>query len=70
MKMSKKDSRKNRSEQEAIIGTHNNTLVCKDCLLRYDDSIIYGNVTKCEEYPVHKPQEVLNGGKCDKYIRE
>lgn len=70
MKMSKADVEKNVSEQKAIIGTHNVDLQCKDCLLRYNDSYICGNVSRCEAYPEHKPQEVLDGGKCGKYVKE
>lgn len=71
MKMSKADAKKIASEQRAVIGTHNSDLVCKDCLLRYDDSYICGNVSSCEEYPNHtKPQSVLDGGECDKYVKE
>ena len=70
MEMSKNDAKKIASEQKAIIGTHNDSLVCKDCLLRYDDSYICGNVSRCEAYPVHKPQKVLDGGKCDEYVKE
>lgn len=68
--MDKKDIEKNISEQKAIIGTRNSNLKCKDCSLRYDDSNIYGNVSRCKAYPKHKPQEVLNGGNCFEYIKE
>lgn len=70
MKMSEADAKKNASEQQAIVGTHNCDLKCKDCVLRYDDSYICGNVSKCEAFPVHKPQEVLDGGECDEYVKE
>lgn len=70
MKMSDADAKKNASEQQAIIGTHNSDLQCNDCLLRYDDSYICGNVSRCEAYPEHKPQEVLDGGECNKYVKE
>lgn len=70
MRMSEADRRKLESEQRAIVGTHNDNLVCKDCLLRYDDRRIYGNVSRCEQYPEHKPQSVLDGGKCKCYIKE
>lgn len=58
------------SEQQAIKGTTNDDLVCKDCLLRLDDKLILGNVSKCEQYPDCKPVRVLLGGKCDEYIKE
>lgn len=71
MKMSKKDTEKNLSEQKAIIGIHNDILKCKDCKLRYDDSIILGNVSSCEAYPNHtKPNKILLGGDCNEYVRE
>ncbi len=58
------------SEQRAIKGMTNDDLVCKDCLLRFDDTQILGNVSKCEQYPDCKPIPILQGGKCDKYIKE
>lgn len=58
------------SESKATIGITNQDLVCRDCVQRYDDGFIFGNVSKCEFYPVCKPIEVLNGGKCDQYVKE
>lgn len=59
-----------KSEQKAIVRSTNNDLVCKDCLVRYPDDVIYGNTSKCEEYPNCKPIPVLLGGQCEKYIKE
>lgn len=58
------------SEARAIVPITNDTLVCKDCVQRYDDSIIFGNVSKCEAFPVCKPNCVLLGGKCAEYVKE
>lgn len=70
MRMDKESAKKNASEQSAIIGIHNSTLVCKDCSHKFDDSIIFGNVSRCEVYPQHKPQEVLDGGECNEYEKD
>lgn len=71
MKMSSDDKKKIASEQKAIIAVRNKDLVCKDCLLKYDDSYICGNVSSCEAYPNHtKPQTIMDGGECDKYVKE
>lgn len=70
--MAKKGTLRDRveSEERAVIGIHNDTLVCKDCLLRYDDSVKLGNMSKCEAYPDMKPMAVINGGECTEYIKE
>lgn len=47
----------------------NNDLVCKDCTMRYDDTTITGNTSKCEFYDV-KPNDILLGGPCDVYEGE
>lgn len=58
------------SEAKAIVRITNNDLECKDCLLRYDDSVIFGNTSRCEAYPYKKPNNVLLGGECDEYVKE
>lgn len=58
------------SEQRAMKRITNDDLVCKDCLVRFDDSVKFGNTSKCETYPVTKPNHVLLGGKCDEYVQE
>lgn len=58
------------SEARAIIPITNSTLVCKDCVQRFDDSIICGNVSRCEAFPTSKPNGVLLGGKCAEYVKE
>lgn len=70
--MAKQDNMKRRiqSEAKAIRRVTNDDLVCKDCVLRYPDDVIFGNVSKCEQYPKSKPNEVLLGGKCDAYVEE
>lgn len=45
----------------------NNDLKCKDCKYRRDDSIIEGNTSRCDIYPVSKPNKVINGGDCSYY---
>ena len=43
----------------------NDDLQCRDCRFRRDDSVIEGNTSRCDIYPVSKPTQVLNGkGKC------
>ena len=59
-----------KSEQQAITRVSNDTLVCKDCIMRYDDAVIFGNTSKCEMYPVCKPAEILLGGKCKLFLKE
>ena len=70
--MAKQDDMKRRiqSEAKAVRRITNDDLVCKDCVLRYPDAVIFGNVSKCEQYPESKPNEVLLGGKCDAYVEE
>lgn len=58
------------SEQSAIMPVTNADLVCKDCVQRFDDGLILGNVSKCEAYPVCKPKKILLGGECDEYVKE
>lgn len=66
----KKITEKLRSEQQAEVRITNDNLVCKDCVQRFDDGIIYGNTSKCEFYPECKPTKVLLGGECDEYAKE
>lgn len=47
----------------------NDDLLCKNCLLRMDDTVIFGNTSRCEQYPA-KPVEVLIGGGCPYFIKE
>lgn len=51
------------SEAKAAMPIRNENLVCKDCILKFDDSEIPGNTSKCEVYD-SKPNEVLLGEKC------
>lgn len=65
--MAGKSELEKRMESEGLGGHRitNNDLQCKDCKFRRDDSKIFGNVSKCDIYPVSKPTQVLNGkGKC------
>ena len=48
----------------------NQDMVCKDCLLALDDTVIFGNSSRCELYQDCKPYQVLLGGKCDEYIQK
>lgn len=58
------------SEAQASFAITNNSLVCKNCLLRFDDAVAKGNVSRCEVYPVCKPMVVLGGGGCAYYVKE
>ena len=58
-----------KSEQTMLRVTNQN-MVCKDCLLALDDTVIFGNTSKCELYQVCKPNRVLLGGKCDGYVQK
>lgn len=55
------------SESPGMVRITNNDLVCKDCKFRRDDSYIFGNVSKCDVFPVMKPRGVLKGDKCKYY---
>lgn len=57
------------SEAKAAIPIRNNNLVCKDCALKFDDSEIPGNTSKCEVYD-SKPNNVLLGENCKFYTKE
>lgn len=41
-------------------------LVCKDCLLRFEDPLQVG---ECERFDL-KPRDVLRGGKCGEFIKK
>lgn len=47
----------------------NDDLICKNCLLRMDDTVVFGNTSRCERYSV-KPVEVLIGGGCSYFSKE
>lgn len=55
------------SEGKGFVSITNKDLVCKDCKFKRDDSYIFGNVSKCDVFPVMKPREVLKGSKCKYY---
>lgn len=42
----------------------NEDMVCKNCIYCWDDSKIYGNSTKCDCFPIAKPNHVVDGGRC------
>lgn len=56
--------------EQTLTRITNNDMVCRNCLLRFDDTVIYGNTSKCEAYPKCKPTKVLIGGKCSEYIKQ
>lgn len=60
------------SESKACIGVCNDSMVCSDCLLRYDDSTVPANSTKCEAYPGGKPMAIVFGDtkECSEYVKE
>ena len=43
----------------------NEKLTCKNCKFKMDDSEIFGNTIKCEQFTV-KPRSVLKGSDCVK----
>lgn len=47
----------------------NDMLVCKDCYWRKNDKLVPANVCRCNAYNI-KPLAVLDGGQCDKYIKD
>lgn len=47
----------------------NDSLICKNCIYRFDDSKFFGNTTKCEAYE-RKPNEVFTKKMCEKYQKE
>lgn len=55
--------------EQTIRRITNDNLICKNCLLRMDDTVIFGNTSRCEQFPA-KPVEVLIGGGCEFYIKE
>lgn len=58
----------NKNDEMKFDVIRNENLVCKDCRWKKDDAGIPANVCRCYAYNI-KPLEVLNGGKCDKYIK-
>jgi len=62
--------RKFQKDKLCFVRIRNQDLLCRDCLYRYDDTKIPGNISKCEIYEDIKPNEVLNGGQCDWYDKE
>lgn len=55
------------SESKGFKRITNKDLQCKDCKFRRDDSHIFGNVSRCDVYPVHKPNKVMAGQNCNFY---
>lgn len=55
--------------EQTTVRISNQQLVCADCALRLDDTVILGNTSKCEVYP-NKPNNVLLGGGCPYYLEE
>lgn len=60
------------SEARACIGCTNDSMVCKDCVQRYDDSVIPANASRCEAYPNGKPLAIVfsETKECDEYVKE
>ena len=57
------------SEGKGIVRITNKDLVCKDCLYRHDDSVIFGNTSRCDFYPTQKPNSILHGKDCTYYFK-
>lgn len=53
------------SKGEDFFPIKNDTLMCNDCMFVMNVSGV------CRKYPLptHKPLNVLNGGKCEKYVK-
>lgn len=64
MSVKEEIERRIESESPGMVRITNNDLDCKDCKFKRDDSYIFGNVSKCDVFPVIKPREVLKGSKC------
>lgn len=47
----------------------NDDLVCKDCKSKYEDKNMPCNTSKCKKFEI-KPDEVLDGGKCNEYEKD
>lgn len=62
--------RKCQRDKLRFVRISNQDLVCRDCLYRYDDRVIWGNTSKCEMYETVKPSTVIDGGKCELYDKE
>lgn len=60
---------KRAKSKQTMHRTTNDDLICKNCLFRMDDAIIFGNTSKCERY-LAKPVEVLIGGGCPYFAKE
>lgn len=67
--MAEKSELEKRMESEGLGASRitNNDLQCKDCKYKRDDSIILGNTSKCDIYPVSKPNKVIAGRNCNFY---
>lgn len=56
-------------EGDVLHGLSNDEMMCKDCTHRLDDSVMRGNVSKCERFNM-KPIHVFFGGNCLEYEKE
>lgn len=57
------------SESESRHRTTNEDMVCKDCVYKVDDTVNFGNTSKCLLYGA-KPNKVILGKKCEGYMKE
>lgn len=57
------------SEAQTLTRITNDSLICKDCQLRFDDRVKLGNTSTCKAFSV-KPNEVILGGPCVEYVKE
>lgn len=58
-----------KEESKGLFRVTNNSLRCRDCVYRLDDSEVFGNTSQCKQY-ILKPGKVLKGEDCEKYERE
>lgn len=66
---SKKELENKIKSEQTMRRITNDSLICKNCLLRMNDTVIFGNTSRCEQFPA-KPVEVLIGGGCEFFIKE
>lgn len=58
------------SEMLSTVPIRNKNLECRDCVYKFDDSVILAYTSKCAKYVKMKPKKVLYGGKCEEYKKE
>lgn len=57
------------SEAQGARRITNAELKCRDCTYALDDSVKFGNTSRCDKY-ILKPNRVLLGGDCPRYRKK